>query len=55
VISPRLARDLHLVGEPVEPVGVQGGLAAETVVLESLEVAGLTVPNLLAAAIDIFE
>jgi predicted aspartyl protease len=55
VIAPRLAREMGLAGQPIDAMGVQGALTAETFTLDSLEVAGRTVERLEAGAIDVFD
>jgi hypothetical protein len=55
VISPALAQRLEIPGQPVEAMGVEGGLAAQTLTLGSLEAGGQRLEELPAAAVDVFE
>lgn len=54
-IAPRVARELGLSGTPAEALGVMGKLAAESFVLDRLEVAGRVVTDLEAGSIDVFD
>jgi predicted aspartyl protease len=55
VIAPHLARELGLVGRPIEALGVQGRLAAESFTLDSLEAGGQIVEQLDASSVDVFD
>jgi hypothetical protein len=55
VLSPRLAKDFGIKGAPIEAMGVQGDLAAESITLKRLEAAGQVVMELEAGIIDVFE
>jgi hypothetical protein len=54
VVSPTLAKDLGIRGQPVEAIGVGGSSVASLGVLESLEVAGHVMTNVSAAVVDVF-
>jgi hypothetical protein len=55
VLAPQLARKLGLSGHPIEAMGVQGQLAAETFSLDSLEAAGQVVRQLDSGSVDVFD
>lgn len=55
VLAPGVAHELGLSGSPIEAMGVQGELRAETFVLDRLEVAGQVVHDLDAGAVDVFD
>lgn len=55
VLAPRLARELGLSGSPIEALGVQGDLAAETFRLGRFEVAGQVVENMDSGSVDVFD
>ena len=53
-ISPQLAGDLGIIGQPVEALGVMGSATARLAMLDSLDVAGHTQQDIEIAIIDIF-
>jgi predicted aspartyl protease len=55
VISPQLATELGIQGDPAEAVGVVGSLAAQAITLDSIQAAGQEVRDTSAAVIDLFE
>ncbi|MGH7495763.1 MAG: aspartyl protease family protein [bacterium] len=54
ILSPKLAAELGISGQPVEALGVMGTPQAELATLDSLRVGDYTVPGLEVAIIDIF-
>lgn len=55
VISPKLANELGLSGEPIEALGVMGSPSAQLATLDSLSAGGHTVRNSAVAIADVFE